>query len=438
MHESYTFIKNLDIKDTIVAGISGGPDSMALLHLLVKLKKELNIKVVCAHVNHNIRVLESEQELLFVKNYCEKNDVIFESMKINHNDNVLINEAYLRDIRYKWLEQIVLKYNSKYLFIAHHGDDLIETILMRIVRGSTLKGYSGFKRINKMNNYYIVRPLIHLTKQDILEYNETNNIEYVIDSSNLKDDYTRNRYRKYILPQLKLENKNVHNKFYKYSNMLLEYNDFVEKYALDKMDKIYINDKINVSEFIKLEHIIGVIIINKILEKIYNDKLMLISDKHVDMIYNLIISNKINKRLNLPNNIVFIKTYNEAFFIKDNINDYQILIDKNIELPNGKKIEIVDSSQVDDNNLCRIDTNEIKLPLYVRNRNNGDKMEVLGLNGHKKINDIFTDCKINLNDRNLWPIVVDSENTIIFLPGLKKSKFCKTKDEKYDIILKYN
>ena len=65
-------------------------------------------------------------------------------------------------------------------------------------------------------------------------------------------------------------------------------------------------------------------------------------------------------------------------------------------------------------------------------------MEVLGLNGHKKINDIFTDCKINLNDRNLWPIVVDSENTIIFLPGLKKSKFCKTKDEKYDIILKYN
>ena len=438
MHESYTFIKNLDIKDTIVAGISGGPDSMALLHLLVKLKKELNIKVVCAHVNHNIRVLESEQELLFVKNYCEKNDVIFESMKINHNDNVLINEAYLRDIRYKWLEQIVLKYNSKYLFIAHHGDDLIETILMRIVRGSTLKGYSGFKRINKMNNYYIVRPLIHLTKQDILEYNETNNIEYVIDSSNLKDDYTRNRYRKYILPQLKLENKNVHNKFYKYSNMLLEYNDFVEKYALDKMDKIYINDKINVSEFIKLEHIIGVIIINKILEKIYNDKLMLISDKHVDMIYNLIISNKINKRLNLPNNIVFIKTYNEAFFIKDNINDYQILIDKNIELPNGKKIEIVDSSQVDDNNVCRIDTNEIKLPLYVRNRNNGDKMEVLGLNGHKKINDIFTDCKINLNDRNLWPIVVDSENTIIFLPGLKKSKFCKTKDEKYDIILKYN
>lgn len=438
MHESYTFIKNLDIKDTIVAGISGGPDSMALLHLLVKLKKELNIKVVCAHVNHNIRVLESEQELLFVKNYCEKNDVIFESMKINHNDNVLINEAYLRDIRYKWLEQIVLKYNSKYLFIAHHGDDLIETILMRIVRGSTLKGYSGFKRINKINNYYIVRPLIHLTKQDILEYNETNNIEYVIDSSNLKDDYTRNRYRKYILPQLKLENKNVHNKFYKYSNMLLEYNDFVEKYALDKMDKIYINDKINVSEFIKLEHIIGVIIINKILEKIYKDKLMLISDKHVDMIYNLIISNKINKRLNLPNNIVFVKAYNEAFFIKDNINDYQILIDKNIELPNGKKIEIVDSSQVDDNNVCRIDTKEIKLPLYVRNRNNGDKMEVLGLNGHKKINDIFTDCKINLNDRNLWPIVVDSENTIIFLPGLKKSKFCKTKDEKYDIILKYN
>ena len=92
---------------------------------------------------------------------------------------------------------------------------------------------------------------------------------------------------------------------------------------------------------------------------------------------------------------------------------------------------------MNNNYICKINSSEVKLPLYVRNRKNGDKISVKGMNGSKKVNDIFIDNKIPASERNLWPVVVDSENTIIWLPGLKKSKLDKTNNEKYDIILKY-
>src|SRR5690606_38097828 len=109
---------------------------------------------------------------------------------------------------------------------AHHADDLIETILMRIVRGSTLKGIAGFTEIKKVNNYMLIRPFIHVTKEEILAYNKVNNIKYVVDSSNNEDKYTRNRFRKYVIPALKKENSDVHKKFYTFSKMLLEYDEY--------------------------------------------------------------------------------------------------------------------------------------------------------------------------------------------------------------------
>ena len=101
------------------------------------------------------------------------------------------------------------------------------------------------------------------------------------------------------------------------------------------------------------------------------------------------------------------------------------------------KIEKINDTELNGNDICRLDSKDIKLPLYVRNRNNGDKMHILGMSGTKKINDIFIDSKIIKSERDMWPVVLDSNDNIIWLPGLKKSKFNKQKNEKYDIILKY-
>ena len=440
MEEVYNYIKNsigLKHGDAIVVGVSGGPDSMALLYVLKSLKKELDIRIICAHVNHNQRK-ESEEEEAYVRDYCRKNDILFECIKIEKwGDDNFENEA--RTIRYKFFEELIDNYNAKFLMTAHHADDLMETILMRIVRGSTLKGYSGFSKVVKKDNYKIVRPFITLTKDEILKYAEENKIKFFIDSTNFENKHTRNRYRHQMLPFLKKENPNVHKKFLKFSETLIENSNYIDKEANKMFNKVFQNGVLYIDRFIELEHVIQTKIIYNILERIYGDDLLIIGDAHVELIFSLIKSNKSNSIVHLPNSIIIIKAYNEITFSYDDekYDEYEIEISQIVNLPDGKIIEMVNDSNDTSNNTIRINSKDVKLPLYVRNRRDGDKMMVKGLNGSKKISDIFIDEKIKASDRDTWPVVLDSEETVIWLPGLKKSKLDRKIEEEYDIILRY-
>lgn len=440
MEEAYQFLLeniHLKYKEPVVIGVSGGPDSMALLHLFIKLQKALDLKVICAHVNHNVRKASTEEQK-FVEKYCAQNNIIFETMKIeDYGDDNFHNEA--RSIRYHYFGQIVKKYKARYLFTAHHADDLIETILMRIVRGSTLRGYSGFSKIVSMPDYTIIRPFIQVTKAELYAYLKKNKVPFVQDESNQKDVYTRNRFRKYIVPEFKKEDSNVHKKFYKFSKTLLEYNEYIDNQVKKVIKKVYPENVLNIEEFLKLEHIIQMKVIYYMLETIYQDDLMLITDNHAELIYNLLLSKRANVKIHLPNNIKAIKSYNTFTLskIETKPNDYEIELIDYANLPNGMNIQVINKTRLDNNFVCRLDSSTVQLPLHIRNRKNGDKMAVKGMLGRKKINDIFIDEKIPTEQRELWPVVVDSNDTIVWLPGLKKSKFDRTKEEKYDIILKY-
>lgn len=441
MNKAYDFLmKEVQIKygDSIVLGVSGGPDSMALLHLLASIRKAIDIEVICAHVNHNTGRPGQSEEQEFVKRYCKNNGIVFEGMTIeDYGDDNFHNEA--RSKRYHYFEQIVRKYQAKYLLTAHHGDDLIETILMRIVRGSTLRGYSGFSKRVEMDGYTILRPLINVTKAEILEYTKKNRIVYAEDSSNSKDVYTRNRFRKYIVPEFKKEDKNVHQKFYKFSKTLLEYNDYIDKQVEKIIPKVLPHNILNIEEFNKLDKVIQMKVIYYFLEKTYQDDLMLITDHHAELIYALIKSKKANTYIYLPNNLKAVKSYNNLSFIQEIITnkEYEIEMIDYVNLPNGKNIELVETSKETSNNVCRLSSEEISLPLRVRTRMDGDKICIKGMLGSKKVSDIFINEKIPVDQRDIWPIVVDSNNVVVWLPGLKKSKFDKQKDEKYDIILRY-
>ena len=147
----------------VVVGCSAGPDSMALLSMMIEYKKD---KIVCCHINHNVRE-ESKKEEEYLRDYCQKKGVIFETMMIgSFHENNFENEA--RKKRYAFYEEILNKYHSKYLFLAHHGDDLIETVLMKIVRGSNITGYSGIKETSYVNGYYIIRTFLDSTKDDLI------------------------------------------------------------------------------------------------------------------------------------------------------------------------------------------------------------------------------------------------------------------------------
>ena len=429
-------VYNIPNKETIVVGVSAGPDSMALLHYLIK---NSNFNIICAHVNHNVRK-ESKYEELYLQKFCKENNITFE---VIHLDNYTENnfEAEARRKRYNFYEKILNKYNSKYLFLAHHGDDLIETVLMKIARGSNLEGYAGIKEISfYKNKFYIIRPLIIYDKNTIIKYLKENKIKYYIDKSNKSSKYTRNRYRKKILPMLKKEDNNIHIKFLKYSKILLEYDSYIKEETKKILENIYSKGILDINLF-KLQHeFIQRNILFSILNDLYNNNSDIVSNKHVNNIINLINSPKRNATLNMPQNVIIKKEYNKLIFnkvktvnIKEN---YKIEFNKEFNSNDFCITEITESSE-DGNNICRLNSEEIYLPLYIRNKKNGDYIEVRGLNGSKKIKEIFIEKKIPLDRRHTYPILVDAKDNILWLPNLKKSKFIKKKNEKYDIILRY-
>ena len=422
----------LNITGPIVVGVSGGADSMALFHYLLNNYKD---KIIVTNINHNVRK-ESKEEQIYIKDICNKNNIIFETMTIdNYTENNFENEA--REKRYAFYEEILTKYNSKYLLLAHHADDLIETILMKIVRGSNINGYAGIKEISKKKNYFIVRPLLNYTKEEILEYIKLNNIKYFEDYTNKDTKYTRNRFRINLLPLLKQEDKNVHKKFIKYSNTLLEYNDYVNYEIETNLHKVYIDNKLDINKFNLLHPFLKKNILYHILNDLYDNQENIVKEIHINSILDIINNTKPNITINLPKDIYVIKEYDKIrFTTENNSTDYKIEFIDNFSLKNHN-IKLISNSNTDGNDICRLNSRDIKLPLYIRNKKEKDAIEVLGLNGTKKVKDIFIEKKIPIFNRNSYPLLVDSNDTILWIPNIKKSKFNKKKDEKYDIILKY-
>ena len=439
MDKVYDFLLNtikLNKEDILVIGVSAGPDSMALLYILNELKKKIGFKIVVAHVNHNVRS-ESVEEAEFLKEYCFNHDIIFEMMTITkYGDDNFHNEA--RNIRYNYYEDLINKYGANYLMTGHHADDLMETILMRIVRGSTLRGLSGFSELVDMGKYKIVRPLIFVTKSELEEFDKENKIPYRIDKSNFKDKYTRNRYRKSVLPFLKEEDKRVHEKFIKVSNQIRESDDFIDRVTKSVINEVYQDGIIDVEKFKKLDLVIEKRIIDYIFSLIYRDDIIEIDNRHVDLVLETINSNKASVTFNLPNDYLIVKEYNKVYFKKDinMVTPYDIELLDEVFLPNGFTIKRVDESKTDGNDILRLRSSDVVLPLRVRTRRNGDRIKIKNMNGTKKVNEVLINAKIPVSKRDLWPIVVDSSDKVVWIPKVKKSKYNRRKDEDCDIIFR--
>lgn len=436
MDKTINYLKSiLSSNSVVVIGCSGGPDSMCLLHLLCDLKQELKFKLIVAHMNHKQRI-ESEEEAEFVKQFSSENNCLYEYYELTENiPSNFHSEA--RHIRYKFFDNVISKYQANYLMTAHHGDDLMETILMRIGRGSTLKGYSGFDLITHKDSYDLVHPLIFYTKEQIKEYMDNNKYDYRLDITNDTNDYTRNRYRHLVLPILKKENSNINEKYYKFSETINSADNFINNYLRDKLNILYSDHHLNISLFKKEDTYIQKRIIEYILSELYPDNLYLVDDSNTQEIINTIYNNKPNVIINLPNNIQLIKSYNNLVVDKqEDINNKKIVFKDKYEDANNI-FEQINESQEKSNNVIRLLSSEIKLPLILRHRQNGDKFNIKNMQNNRKIKDILIDSKIPMKSRNnLW-LLVDSDGQILWIPGIKKSKFDKEINEKYDIILKY-
>ena len=169
------------------------------------------------------------------------------------------------------------------------------------------------------------------------------------------------------------------------------------------------------------------------------DNLILVNDKHIELLFDLINNKKANSFVNLPNEVVAYKSYNMIELKRETevISSYEVEFDNYVSLPNNHSIKRIESTDDNSNYICRLNSKDITLPLIVRTRRIGDKIRIKNLNGSRKVKDVFIDKKIALDKRDSWPIVVDSKDNVVWIPGITKSQFDKMKNDDYDIILKY-
>jgi len=192
----------LSSRDKVLIGVSGGPDSLALLFLLNDLKVKLGIKIIVAHLNHGIRGRAADLDEKFVKGISGKLRVDFFSKKIGCFNSRKPNEEMLRNARYNFLFDIAKKYSINTIALAHTQDDQAETVLMRLIRGTGLHGLISISPKRKINSFVIIRPLIEVTRKEVEKYLKSISVKPRIDRTNFNNKFLRNRIRHGVLKDL--------------------------------------------------------------------------------------------------------------------------------------------------------------------------------------------------------------------------------------------
>lgn len=225
------FRKNgIDLESkTLLVAASGGPDSMALLDMLKNLQAKKNFQLMAAHFNHQLRE-DSEEESELLKKYCdEKNVPLFIAKWLKEEQPQVGIEAAARHARYAFLTQIAKENKADYLLTAHHGDDLLENILLKFIRSGNPEEMNSLQRVGEMHGVKLLRPLLGYSKDELLQYNQAHRIDFITDLTNQADETMRNRLRHHVVPLLKKENPALIKNALFFSQKMDELIDYVDE-----------------------------------------------------------------------------------------------------------------------------------------------------------------------------------------------------------------
>lgn len=436
--------------DRVVVAVSGGPDSICLLHLLNSIKDRFSIEICAAHVNHCLRGAEADADEEFVREFCQQLNIKFYVKKVDINklakEEKLSSEMAGRKARYDFFEEVRKSFSGNKIAIAHNANDRAETIIMRIIRGTGLDGMVGIKPIR---DKIFVRPLINVSRNDIEKYCLDNKISPRIDKTNLERLYTRNKIRLDLIPYIVNNfNEDVVSSLNRLGDIVSIDNDYIQKNVNKKYDSYCYKDKNNIiikkEAFCEHEAILSRILrkaINELTGNVYN-----IEKQHISEIIHI---QKIGtgKKVYLPNNIVAHNNYGDICFgiKKDGIINSTKVSKLNLkdsdemQFDNFKfKITFLDCSAnvklAQDEFVKYFDADKAGKNISIRYRKDGDKFKPLGMKVHKKLKDIFINIKIPREDRSKIPLVCfDTE--IGWIVGHKISESFKI-DDKTKTILK--
>ena len=432
--------------DKVIVAVSGGPDSICLLHLLNQLKKQLEINLIVAHVNHCLRGVEADKDQEFVHNFCDDLKIECYSKRIDINEIAEMNNVSMesagRDARYEYFNELKDKLKANKVALAHNANDQAETVLMRIIRGTGLEGLVGIKPVRAG---IFVRPLINISRKEIEEYCINNNINPKIDKTNFESIYTRNKIRIDLIPYIEKNfNSDIINGLIRLGDTAKKDNDFIENYVdisykkhcYNKQGKVIIK-----SEAFNEEEAILSRLIRRTFQEI-NGNLYNFEKVHVYDIIN-IQKQGTGKEVTLPSGVNAINEYGDIIITKEekslDIKKYEVILNigeensiqhigKTIKLKlldYDKKINLKEKS-----NIRNFDFDKIKGSIIVRNRRNGDKFIPFGMSGTKKLKDLFIDLKVKKSERSKIPLICFGED-IAWIVGYRVSeKFKITEDTK--------
>lgn len=427
--QSQSLIKN---GDKILVALSGGPDSVFLLYFLKKFTKKFGIELAAFHLNHSLRK-SADKDQKFCEKLCNELSVDFYTSTIDvrafAKQNKISIEESGRNVRYNLLTDCAAKNNFNKIATAHNADDNAETVLMNISKGTGVKGVAGIPVIRTN----IIRPILCLRKSEIISYLNEKKIKYVIDESNLTDEFERNFIRLKIIPQIeKRLNPNFVKSVLSTSINLQSFNKYVEK-NIEKIQKKYskiINDELRISLFLfhKEDEFIQTEFIRKVLSEKFNlqpeqkdvEKIISLNQKQVGT------SETLKKKIKAIRE----RTYISLFVAKSRSENFiKIKVGERKKI-NSQVISIskVDSSDVKltfDKNIEYVDADLTGENFIIRKWKAGEKFYPIGMKGTKKISDYLNDIKTEAKEKKNQ-YVLTSKNRIVWVIG-------KRLDERFKI-----
>ncbi|MED2971577.1 tRNA lysidine(34) synthetase TilS [Fictibacillus sp. B-59209] len=440
---------------TIVVGVSGGPDSMALLHYLWNRRKGDELNIIAAHADHMLRGRESEEDLLYVQSYCREHDIQFEGKRVDvasykKENQVTSTQLAARECRYAFYAEVMARHNADSLALAHHGDDQTETILMRMTRGSSGTALGGMQAKRSFEGRCIIRPFLGITKDEIEHYCKVHTIFPRRDPSNEADDYVRNRFRHHVLPFLKEENPNVHLRFQQISETFYEDETYLLEQAKRSLEAVVTVKKaslieVSAAKFLNMPIPLQKRAITLILNYLYKQTPSSLSSLHKESFLTLLGSEHPSGRLDFPHGLQVIRSYDRcrlAFGEAEKQEGYQmeLKVPGTLELPVGfitaeYKEEYPDGKKGKDVFVC--DVKSVSLPIIARSRKPGDRMAIQGVGGTRKVKDIFIDQKLEREKRDVWPVLQDGRGNIIWIPGIKHALVPHSSKPKQWLVLQF-
>ena len=409
---SQFLLSNIDnIKNkTLAVAYSGGIDSQVMLNIAYRLKDELSFNLIIIHVNYNLRGEDSTNDELFARDMAKKYNIDICVKEIPPNSYIGKNiQLEARNDRYAFFEELYNKKIYDYLLIAHNKDDLVETIIYRMIKGA---GTDVYKSLREKKGY-ILRPILNFYRKDIEIYAKVNSLTHREDYSNKKNYYARNKIRNLIIPMLEEINTNAKTNIIRFAKRSYEETSILRK-KINKLYKKNISEKNKKLNIEKIKNIKS-LFIKKIIIKLLAKNSIEITEKRVIEILNIIKSDKPNIRLRLDNCYI-VKEYNiikiKPIQIKNEEYNY-IKIDKDgVYNFLYKKAEVkkILNKDIDYKECLYI---KAKYPIIIRTKKDGDFIYAYPNNQKKYLRKIFIDLKISAYERNKIPVITSEEDNNI-------------------------